>query len=275
MQRALTLLAAALLATSARDAAAVQPPAAAPTTSPGAACPGTPANAERELLRLEDEWNRAGTARDAAFFERLLADDFMATGGQRSRTRADVIASVRDTTDGAREHATLSDTRVRVYGDVAVVSGLSSYDGPPPVRRRYTEIFVCRDGRWQAVHGHYNDVRLPSADSARGAAPSAANAGAPPEDSREPGRAGSPQFMHAFRGYPLAQGGRCDEALRALAQAPQQDRPLIHAVRPTCVAKAGRRTEVIAERDETLGNRLAGVFAWPYIIARHVARQVR
>jgi ketosteroid isomerase-like protein len=123
------------------------------------ACARASQAAERQIAHLEDEWNRAGTARDAAFFERLLADDFVATGGRTVRTKADYIAGIRDTTDGPRTRATLSDTRVRLYGDVAIVSGLSSYAGAPPVRRRYTEVFACRAGRWQAVHGHYNTLQ--------------------------------------------------------------------------------------------------------------------
>jgi hypothetical protein len=49
--------------------------------------------------------------------------------------------------------------RVRVCGDVGGVSGLASYAGPPPVLRRYAEVFACRRGRWQAVHGHHNTLR--------------------------------------------------------------------------------------------------------------------
>jgi ketosteroid isomerase-like protein len=127
--------------------------------SSGGTCARTSQAAERQIAQLEDAWNRAGTARDAAFFERLLAADFVATGGRTVRTKADYIAGIRDTTDGPRTRATLSETRVRLYGDVAVVSGLSSYAGTPPVRRRYTEVFACRAGRWQAVHGHYNTLR--------------------------------------------------------------------------------------------------------------------
>lgn len=381
--------------------------AAGPLAAQGSGCARNPAEAERQLRQLEDDWNRAGTARDGAFFERLLASDFVAVAGADVRTKADVIAGVVGTTDGPRRPATLSATRVRLLGDVAVVTGLSSYDETPPRRVRYTEVFACRDGRWQAVHGHYSDIRPETTDSARVAPPpdsilvaaeTAQRAGRGTEarailergarsataadrrlfhrglvgdshlhdgdvagaraayeamlreataarvDSmanwahygmaladafdgraddaerhlaqsvrlggwtgadtvvdrivvlaaagrvertlallatleatgpREAGTAGSPQFVHAFRGYALARGGRCDEALRAVARAPQQDRPLLHAVRATCAARAGRRDEALAARARVLDGAWPDPYSWPYIVARHAARQVR
>jgi tetratricopeptide (TPR) repeat protein len=252
MQRALTLLAAALVAMSARDAAA-QTPAAVPATPLGSGCPGTRQDAERDLLRLEDEWNRAGTARDAAPSAANAGappEDSIVTVAEAAQ-RADRGAEARAILERGARSAGVADLR-RFYQGLIGDSHL--YEGA--LEDAVDEIMVhAAAGRAEQALAL---LRL-------------LDAVAP----RAPGRAGSPQFMHAFRGYALAQGGRCDEALRALAQAPQQDRPLIHAVRATCAAKAGRRTEAIAERDETLGNPPAGVFAWPHIIARHVARQVR
>jgi ketosteroid isomerase-like protein len=158
MRRVLPVAALALLTLAARGAGAQRTP----SGTGGGACARTPQEAEQQLARLEDEWNRAGTARDAAFFERLLADDFVATGGRTVVPRAAYIAGIRDTSDGVRTRAALSETRVRVYGDVAIVSGLASYAGTPSVRRRYTEVFACRQGRWRAVHGHYNTLRDPT-----------------------------------------------------------------------------------------------------------------
>jgi len=44
-----------------------------------------------------------------------------------------------------------------VYGDFAYARGLAvirSHDGKPPLKSRFTDIFVYRDGRWQCVAGH-------------------------------------------------------------------------------------------------------------------------
>jgi hypothetical protein len=159
MRHALPGAALALLTLAARGAGAQQMP----SGAGGSACARTPQEAERQLVQLENEWNRAGTAGEAPFFERVLADEFVATGGATVRTKPQYIANMTDTSGrvpGApRRPSTLTETRVRLYGDVAVVSGLATAGRTPPRRSRYTEVFVCRQGRWQAVHGHYNTLR--------------------------------------------------------------------------------------------------------------------
>ena len=58
----------------------------------------------------------------------------------------------------------LEDTQVRLFGDVAVVTGIAVYQGTsggPGSRTRFSEVWVKRAGRWQAVHGHYNAVPPP------------------------------------------------------------------------------------------------------------------
>jgi hypothetical protein len=48
-----------------------------------------------------------------------------------------------------------------VYGDVAVVTGLVTFEdrgGSGSPLTRFTEVWVRRAGSWQAVHGHYNPV---------------------------------------------------------------------------------------------------------------------
>jgi len=51
----------------------------------------------------------------------------------------------------------LSDLHAHVYGDFAYAPGLAvirSDDGKPPLKSRFTDIFIDRDGRWQCVAGH-------------------------------------------------------------------------------------------------------------------------
>src|SRR3546814_15526402 len=54
----------------------------------------------------------------------------------------------------------LEDTQVRLFGDLAVVTGVAVYQGTsgtPESRPRFTEVWVKRAGRWPAVPGHYKD----------------------------------------------------------------------------------------------------------------------
>ena len=116
--------------------------------------------AASEIMLLEAAWGRALSARDTAFFHRTLGDDFLSTGGAQVRSKAMVIEEL-STGTGPVPAPRLEQTQVRVFGDVAVVSGIAAYGltaDTPPSQTRFTEVWVRRAGRWQAVHGHYNAV---------------------------------------------------------------------------------------------------------------------
>jgi len=95
-------------------------------------------------------------AADTVALSRMLAPDFMEISRLGTvRTRAD---NVRDIASGALHLTSISydSLNVRVYGDVAVLTGIADNTGtmrgfPFSGRIRYTRVFVRRDGRWQAV----------------------------------------------------------------------------------------------------------------------------
>ena len=43
-------------------------------------------DAARELRQLQDQWRRALSSRDTAFFQRVLADEFLLTGDATTQT---------------------------------------------------------------------------------------------------------------------------------------------------------------------------------------------
>ena len=111
---------------------------------------------EEEILKLEEEFGKAMTSNDAEAVERLLADDWViidADGGTIDRSRfLGVIKS------GALSHETMDshDRRVRVYGNTATVTALSTTKGKYlgqdfTTQERATDIFVKQNGRWQCV----------------------------------------------------------------------------------------------------------------------------
>jgi hypothetical protein len=54
------------------------------------------AKIERELIRLEEEWHNAYVRHDAAPLERILADEYIAIGGNGgSSTKAQTIAGLK------------------------------------------------------------------------------------------------------------------------------------------------------------------------------------
>jgi uncharacterized protein (TIGR02246 family) len=117
---------------------------------------------EQELIKLENEWAGAWVKMDAAFFERIEADDYMWTSPSGEVwTKAKDLAFVRSLRSG--EGTSLSyvtdEVKVRVYGDAAVVTGRDTIKETKKGKdvshqERWTNTWVKRDGRWQCVAGH-------------------------------------------------------------------------------------------------------------------------
>ena len=115
--------------------------------------------AEEELLKLEEAFAEAIVKNDLEGIGRLVADDWIIidpNGGIVDRTRFfEVIKS------GALAHDIMEseDFRVRVYGDSAVVTGITRTNGrfmgqEFSTHERATDVFVRREGRWQCVLTH-------------------------------------------------------------------------------------------------------------------------
>ena len=115
--------------------------------------------AEEELLKLEKEFAEAIVKNDLEGVERLVVDDWIIIGPdgeivERARF-FEVIKS------GAMTHDTMEseDFRIRIYGDSAVVTGITRAKGKFmgqefSTQERATDVFINRDGRWQCVLTH-------------------------------------------------------------------------------------------------------------------------
>jgi tetratricopeptide (TPR) repeat protein len=82
------------------------------------------------------------------------------------------------------------------------------------------------------------------------------------------------QFVQAYRGLSWMNAGHCTEALPEVAKAPQQNRPLLIAIRGRCAIKHGQRVDALAMRDSVLKGDLPDPFAWTALIARDTARKI-
>ena len=111
---------------------------------------------EEELLKLENAFAEAIVNNDLESIRRLVADDWIIidpNGEIVDRTRFfEVIKS------GVLTHDMMEskDSRVRVYGDSAVVTAVTRTKGKFmghdfSTQERATDVFVKRDGRWQCV----------------------------------------------------------------------------------------------------------------------------
>ena len=111
---------------------------------------------QEELLKLENEFARAVISNDADAVDGFLADDWIIVdpdGGIIDKARfLGVIKS------GALSHEMMesADLRVRLYGNTAVVTGLTTTKGKFMGQdftscERATDIFVKQNDRWQCV----------------------------------------------------------------------------------------------------------------------------
>jgi uncharacterized protein DUF4440 len=91
----------------------------------------TQAPAADPLLRLEDDWAVGLTRRDAALFQRLLADGFVYTENDRTMSRDDVL---RDIVTGSDTVTTAhnEDMKVHRFGTTAIVTGWLVVSGHGP-----------------------------------------------------------------------------------------------------------------------------------------------
>ncbi len=116
----------------------------------------SPFTDEQALRQIEREWEDANKSKDKAWFERTYADEYTAinaVGKMFNKTEdiADTLSNTNTVTS-----AELSDVKVRVYGDTAVVTGRlhrigKDKNGNFDRNFMFTDTFVKRDGRWQII----------------------------------------------------------------------------------------------------------------------------
>lgn len=111
-----------------------------------------------EVIRLAHQWLHASMTRDKAVLTRILADDFIDTSYRGTlRTKADVLAA--SAAPGTSQH--LASLKVRFYGDTAIMTGVNHVVGPNKAWTadvRFTDVYVKRGGRWQAVSAQETPV---------------------------------------------------------------------------------------------------------------------
>jgi ketosteroid isomerase-like protein len=106
------------------------------------------------LQAIEQAWLNAEKNHDAAAFEKLVADDWIAISPDgKSETKAERAAEIKT---AHIVSASLGDMKVRVFGDTAVVTGtddeIAMEDGKKSSDHYvWTDVFVKRNGKWLAV----------------------------------------------------------------------------------------------------------------------------
>jgi len=118
-----------------------------------------PADVEKQLKELERQWLDAYAKHDAQAIEQIEAEDFTITYPDgKVLTRTDEIENLKKQAgapaDGSRAAHT-EDTKVRLYGDVAVLTGrfivTAGAAATTISESRYTDVYAKRQGHWQVV----------------------------------------------------------------------------------------------------------------------------
>jgi len=110
-------------------------------------------NVAQELMKLENDWAKAGLAGDAVALEKMLAPDYVYTNPEAdTATRSEMINGMKS---GATKYDTfkVEDMKVHVYGDAAVVTGKATTTGMENGKHiddvvRFTDTWVKRNGKW-------------------------------------------------------------------------------------------------------------------------------
>ena len=127
-------------------------------------------NAHKEIEGLEADWRQAQLSNNLSEVDRLLADDYLGISANGTlETKADELTRRRS----GSVHITqldLSDIKVRIYGDTAVVTSKADVVGKNGDRDisgrfRYTRVYINRMGQWGIVifeasrisHNHESD----------------------------------------------------------------------------------------------------------------------
>lgn len=126
-----------------------------PLSAFAADCPKNQPRTEAALVELEQNWAAALSRKDADAVGCMLAEEFEDADVDGSlHTRSWTLERIPHKKPGVNH---LSELRAHVEANSGFTRGLATLvDGAGKVvaRVRFTDVFVYRDGRWQAVAGH-------------------------------------------------------------------------------------------------------------------------
>jgi ketosteroid isomerase-like protein len=117
----------------------------------------------------ERAWSEAFLRHDLQTISQLLSDDFVGIDGRGVVSdKAAELEEAKPPSPGTSNpllvSEQLSDIRVRIYGDTAVLTAIntarfSSQQDASTVRYRRTTVWVRREGRWQCVSFHGSRIQ--------------------------------------------------------------------------------------------------------------------
>jgi ketosteroid isomerase-like protein len=119
------------------------------------------------LTAQAERWDRAIVAKDRAAIEANMADDFRQIDGYGNVEDRKAFVEGVVSPDLQIDPYTVEDLDVRLYGDVALLSGRTrmtgKYRGQPFTSHyRYIDVYVRRGGEWKVVSVQISRIPSPS-----------------------------------------------------------------------------------------------------------------
>ena len=120
---------------------------------------------KEELIRIEGDLAVAWPKGDKEAIDRILAPDWSVTNAfGQVQTKAQVMRDAFESGTLKVTSARVDDMEVRLFGNTAVVTGQSVSEGlyagkPFRANLRFTDVFVKRKQRWQAVASHASAIQ--------------------------------------------------------------------------------------------------------------------
>ena len=111
-----------------------------------------------ELARLNALYIDSVAEANAAQFEPILAADFVCSNPDGSLV--DRTQFLAQTARASKLKIDVSDVRIRLLGDVAIIHAMTMFTLPDARtgRGRYTDVWARRNGRWLAVSAHVTRI---------------------------------------------------------------------------------------------------------------------
>lgn len=113
-----------------------------------------------QLTELENEWAEANAKGDKDTIDRILAEEFVGVAGDGTVERkAQYLADLQP--DPTIKSQTFSELDLSLKGNSAILTGINSakFSNGKTERFRFTDTFVWRDGRWQAISSQASRIK--------------------------------------------------------------------------------------------------------------------
>lgn len=121
----------------------------------------------KEIETIEEQWRNAMLNNNVGDMDKLMADDYIAiTANGTIETKAQALAARKAGTLRITK-IDLSDSKIRIYGDTAVVTSRAEINGKNGAsdisgHYRYTRVYNYRLGQWKIVSFETSRMRDPN-----------------------------------------------------------------------------------------------------------------